>query len=66
MALPRRRKARRQSAPPRDELVVSTPLGQTLAEISGDAATRRYELTRSEGRRETADDWTALMLERRA
>jgi len=47
-------------APPRDELIVSTPLGQTLAEISGDAATRRYELTRSEGRRETADDWAAL------
>ncbi len=47
-------------APPRDELVVSTPLGQTVAEISGDAATRRYELRTADGRREEAADWSTL------
>ena len=46
--------------PPRDELIVSTPLGQTVAEISGDAAAQRYELRRSDGRIEVADDWSAL------
>ena len=47
-------------APPRDELVVSSPLGQTVAEISGDASTARYELRRADGRREVAHDWSAL------
>jgi outer membrane lipoprotein LolB len=46
--------------PPRDELIVSTPLGQTVAEISGDAAAQRYELRRSDGQIEVADDWAAL------
>ena len=49
-----------QHAPPRDEFAVATPLGQTLAEISGDASIPRYELRGSDGRREEARDWTAL------
>jgi outer membrane lipoprotein LolB len=47
-------------APPRDDFVVSTPLGQTMAEISGDASVPRYELRTSEGRREEAPDWSGL------
>jgi outer membrane lipoprotein LolB len=47
-------------APPRDELVLSTPLGQTLAEIAADASVPRYELRGAEGRREEARDWAAL------
>jgi outer membrane lipoprotein LolB len=47
-------------APPRDDLILSTPLGQTLAEISADASVLRYELRRSDGRHEEAVDWAAL------
>ena len=47
-------------APPRDDLVVSTPLGQGLAEISADASVPRYELRGSDGRREDAGDWSTL------
>ena len=47
--------------PPRDDLVVTTPLGQALAEISGDRATARYELRMADGRRDDAPDWAALM-----
>lgn len=47
-------------APPRDDFAVSTPLGQTVAEISGDASIPRYELRGSDGRREEAGDWSAL------
>jgi outer membrane lipoprotein LolB len=47
-------------APPRDDLIVSSPLGQTMAEISGDASTARYELRRADGQREVAQDWSAL------
>src|SRR5215831_21301453 len=39
-------------APPRDDLVVTTPLGQAVAEISGDRSTARYELRMADGRRE--------------
>ena len=46
--------------PPRDELVVSTPLGQSLAELSGDASVRRVELRTADGRTEIASDWAAL------
>ena len=49
-----------QHTPPRDILVVSTPLGQTVAEITGDAATKRYELRRSDAPPEVADDWSTL------
>ena len=47
-------------APPLDDLVLSTPLGQTLAEISADTSVPRYELRTSDGRREEANDWLAL------
>ena len=47
-------------APPRDELVLSTPLGQSVAELSGDASLRRVELRTADGRREVASDWAAL------
>ena len=47
-------------APPRDDLTLSTPLGQTLAEISADASALRYELRGSDGRREDADNWSTL------
>ena len=49
-----------QHAPPRDVLVVSTPLGQTVAEIIGDASTKRYELRRSDAPLEVAGDWSTL------
>jgi outer membrane lipoprotein LolB len=42
----------------RDELDLSTPLGQTLARLIGDA--RGVELRRSDGSVETANDWTTL------
>ena len=47
-------------APPRDELVVSTPLGQSVAELSGDASVKRVELRTADGRTEVASDWGAL------
>lgn len=47
-------------APPRDELTVSTPLGQALAEISGDRDSGRYVLVGADGRSEEAADWSAL------
>jgi outer membrane lipoprotein LolB len=47
-------------APPRDELVVSTPLGQSVAELSGDASVKRVELRTADGRVEIASDWGAL------
>jgi len=47
-------------APPRDELVVSTPLGQSVAELTGDASLQRAELRTSDGRSEVASDWAAL------
>ncbi len=47
-------------APPRDDIVVTTPLGQALAEISGDHAVPRYELRLADGRREDASGWAAL------
>jgi outer membrane lipoprotein LolB len=46
--------------PPRDELVVSTPLGQSLAELSGDALAKRVELRTADGHNEVASDWGAL------
>jgi outer membrane lipoprotein LolB len=47
-------------APPRDELVVSTPLGQSVAELTGDASLQRAELRTADGRSEVASDWAAL------
>jgi outer membrane lipoprotein LolB len=47
-------------APPRDEFIVSTPLGQTIAEITGDASIPRVEVLRADGRRDDASDWATL------
>ena len=47
-------------APPRDELVVSTPLGQSVAELTGAASLQRAELRTADGRSEVASDWAAL------
>jgi outer membrane lipoprotein LolB len=47
-------------APPRDEFVVTTPLGQTVAEISGDSEAGRYEFKSADGRHDSAQDWAAL------
>jgi outer membrane lipoprotein LolB len=46
--------------PPRDELAVTSPLGQTVAELSGDAAASRVEVRTADGRRAEAADWMAL------
>ncbi len=47
-------------APPRDTLTVSTPLGQVLAELRGDASARRVTMTRADGTSEEASGWTTL------
>jgi outer membrane lipoprotein LolB len=46
--------------PPRDALTVTSPLGQTIAQLSGDTAARRVEVRTAEGRRDEAADWTTL------
>lgn len=45
--------------PPHDTLVVTSPLGQTLAELEG-ATGRRVRLTLADGRTSEDDDWSAL------
>jgi outer membrane lipoprotein LolB len=47
-------------AAPRDDFVVTTPLGAAVAELSGDASTRRVEMRSADGRVDTATDWTML------
>jgi outer membrane lipoprotein LolB len=44
----------------RDRFVVSTPFGQTLAELDGDASVPRVEVRLSDGRRDEARDWSEL------
>ena len=39
---------------------MTTPLGATVAEMSGDASTRRVEVRTSDGRTDTASDWASL------
>lgn len=46
--------------PPRDELSVTSPLGQTVAELSGDASARRVEVRTADGRSAEAGDWATL------
>lgn len=46
--------------PPRDALTVTSPLGQTVAELSGDAAAHRVEVRTADGRRAEASDWMSL------
>lgn len=47
-------------APPKDEFVVTTPLGAAVAEMSGDSATHRVEVRAADGRTDTASDWSTL------
>jgi len=47
-------------ASPRDELVLTTPLGQAVAELAGDASARRVEVRMADGRRDEASDWASL------
>jgi outer membrane lipoprotein LolB len=49
-----------QHAPPRDALTVSSPLGQTVAELTGDASARLVEVRTADGRRDSASDWSEL------
>ena len=46
--------------PPRDRLAVTSPLGQAVAELAGDAARGEVEIATADGRREAAADWDAL------
>ena len=48
-------------SPPRDELVVTTPLGGALAELTGDTSLHRVEVRAADGRTDVANDWTTLM-----
>jgi len=47
-------------APPKDEFVVTTPLGAAVAEMSGDASTHRVEVRAADGRTDAASDWSSL------
>ena len=47
-------------ASPRDEIVITTPLGGAVAELSGDASTRRVEVRTADGRVDAASDWATL------
>ncbi len=47
-------------APPHDDLVVTTPLGQDVAQISGDSIAQRVELRTADGRHDEAADWSTL------
>ena len=47
-------------ASPRDEFVVTTPLGAAVAELSGDTSTARVEVRTADGRHDAASDWATL------
>ena len=47
-------------SPPRDELVVTTPLGQDVAQIRGDVTAQRVELRTGDGGHDEAPDWSTL------
>jgi outer membrane lipoprotein LolB len=47
-------------APPSDELVVTTPLGSAVAELSGDASLHRVGVRTADGRTDAAGDWATL------
>jgi len=46
--------------PPRDELVVQTPLGQGIAELDGDTSVPQVVVRMADGRRDEARDWGEL------
>jgi outer membrane lipoprotein LolB len=45
---------------PVDELVVTTPLGQEVAELHGDTRAKRVEVRTADGRTDEAPDWPTL------
>ena len=45
---------------PVDELVVTTPLGQEVAELHGDTRAKRVEVRTADGRTDEAPDWSTL------
>ena len=47
-------------APPKDELAVTTPLGASVAEMSGDTKARRVDVRTADGRTDSATDWSSL------
>lgn len=47
-------------APPIDVLVVTTPMGQGIAEIRGDASVGRVEVRGANGLTDEAPDWSTL------
>jgi outer membrane lipoprotein LolB len=46
--------------PPRDDVTLATPLGQTVALLSGNAAVPKVEVRLPDGRLDEARDWTTL------
>jgi len=49
-----------EHAPPRDAVRLTTPLGQGVAELEGDASVHRVRVRTAEGRELEAADWEAL------
>lgn len=47
-------------AAPRDQFVVASSLGQTIAELEGDDSIPRVEVRMADGRRDDARDWSEL------
>jgi outer membrane lipoprotein LolB len=47
-------------APPADALVVTTPTGQQVAEITGDSSARQVEIRGANGLRDRDSDWATL------
>lgn len=49
-----------QHAPPRDEVELASPLGQVVAELTGDITVGYARVRLADGRTEEARDWTTL------
>jgi outer membrane lipoprotein LolB len=49
-----------QHAPPRDDVELASPLGQMVAELTGDASAGYARVRLSDGRTAEAGDWTTL------
>jgi len=45
---------------PIDELIVTTPLGQQVADLHGDTRAKRVEVRTADGRTDEAPDWSTL------
>jgi outer membrane lipoprotein LolB len=48
-------------ASPRDQIVLTSPLGQAFAELEGDASVPHAEMRAADGKRADAADWSTLM-----